>query len=39
MMTTKREELEYLQRQNNWLNGRVPEIMTAAEAYVAQAPD
>jgi hypothetical protein len=38
-MTTKREELQYLQRQNNWLNGRVPEIMTVAEAYGAQAPD
>lgn len=38
-MNTKREGLEYIQRQNNWLNGRVPEIMTAAEAYAAQAPD
>jgi hypothetical protein len=36
-MSTKREELEQLQR-GIWQNNRVPEIMTAAEAYAAQAP-
>lgn len=38
-MSTKREALEWLNKQNNWINGRVPEIMTAAEAYAAQAPE
>jgi hypothetical protein len=37
-VNTKREGLEYLQQHSNWLNGRVPTIMTAAEAYLAQAP-
>lgn len=37
-MNTKREELEHLQRQNKWLNGRIPEIMTVFEAYASQAP-
>jgi hypothetical protein len=37
-VNSKREGLEYIRRQNNWLNGRVPEIMTATEAYAIQAP-
>lgn len=36
-MSAKREELEQLQR-GKWQNNRVPEIMTAVEAYAAQAP-
>lgn len=37
-MNTKREALEQLQG-DKWLNDRVPTIMTAAEAYNAQAPN
>ncbi|MEO8613313.1 MAG: hypothetical protein ABI690_35810 [Chloroflexota bacterium] len=37
-MTTKQEALEELQR-GKWQNDRVPEIITAAEAYNTHAPD
>lgn len=37
-MITKREALEEFQR-GKWMNDDVPEIMTAAEAYAAQAPN